>query len=494
MLPRRLLELVGARASQPGSQAGRLARATTTVEPCEPEVFLRRAPGVPRVFWELGEAWSAGVGAAATIALRAPIQRQGETKSANGVNGHGGLNGDAGAPPTRLEHASERTAVLRAKADALLASIASDEQGPPPRLYGGLAFHPEHEATGAWQAFPTARFQLPALELTATPEATRLSATVRIPSGESRRAGQGLAEQALDQALQVIAQPPPKGPSEHAIPTLAGTSPRRAWDEAVGEVLARIEKGQLAKAVLARTLDLDAPSPPDPTVLLGNLRRENPGTTVHLFEPEPGAVLVGASPELIGTVRGEVFEGQAVAGSVPRGTSEAEDQRLARHLASNAKDRAEHQLVVDDMRKRLRAISAHVEVGRETAVLRLNRVQHLERSIYARLKPGQHILDVVEQLHPTPAVCGTPTQPARQLLSRLEPFERGWYAGPVGWFDARGDGAFAPSLRCALLTGQRWRLFAGAGLVDGSQAQAEWDETRLKLEPVARALGVPEVP
>jgi isochorismate synthase EntC len=136
-------------------------------------------------------------------------------------------------------------------------------------------------------------------------------------------------------------------------------------------------------------------------------------------------------------------------------------------------------------------LGAHLEgmeVEVEPRVLTLARIHHLETSIRGRALAGEDILSLVEALHPTPAVCGRPRQEALALIGAAEDFDRGWYAGPVGWFDGEGDGDFVPALRSAVGSGDRWRLFAGAGIVKGSDPDAEWDETALKFEPALQAL------
>jgi menaquinone-specific isochorismate synthase len=259
-------------------------------------------------------------------------------------------------------------------------------------------------------------------------------------------------------------------------------------------VLDSVDEGEVTTTVLARTVDAPVEQDPDPTVVLQNLRHNNPGTNLFLVQPGPGQAFLGAAPELVGKSTGTVFQTNAVAGSAPRGHDEEHDDELARQLAQSPKNRAEHKVVVDSMRRRLAKFTHHVEVARETQILRLSRIQHLERDLYARLRGGQHVLDVVEALHPTPAVCGHPREAARDLLRAHEPFDRGWYAAPVGWINAAGEGTLAPALRCAVLQDTTWRLFAGAGIVNRSDPDDEWAETRTKFEPALAALGIQEAP
>ena len=188
------------------------------------------------------------------------------------------------------------------------------------------------------------------------------------------------------------------------------------------------------------------------------------------------------------TLHGRSFHATAVAGSIRRGDSPEEQAALAARLLASEKDRAEQRIALDDMLARLARVARDVVVDEVPHVLTLARIQHLETRIRARIPPGVDLLDLVALLHPTPAVCGLPRDAALRLLAAEEPFRRGWYAGPVGWFDDGGNGVFAPALRTGVCRDRRWRLFAGAGIVEGSVPALEWEETGMKFEPMSRAL------
>ena len=178
----------------------------------------------------------------------------------------------------------------------------------------------------------------------------------------------------------------------------------------------------------------------------------------------------------------------AVAGTVRRGASDEEREALAHRLLASAKNREEHRILVDDVVQRLEHVATGVRAAEYPRVLALPAVQHLETKIRARLIESTTVVDALAILHPTPAVCGEPRGAAMELLAREESFERGWYSGPIGWFDLEGNGMFSPALRSAVVSGTGWRLFAGAGIVAGSHPEAEWIETGIKFEPVLRAL------
>jgi menaquinone-specific isochorismate synthase len=293
----------------------------------------------------------------------------------------------------------------------------------------------------------------------------------------------------LEELKDALEAPRPALPSgEMWVPATRVETEQEDWREAVDRALAAMDAGRVAKVVLARIQTVSAEGGLEPVDVAMNLWRNNPGSHVFLFEPEAGHVLLGAAPETVATVSDGDFRATAVAGSIARGETEAQDQALARQLLKSGKDRREHEMCVRDMVDRLEPISETVGAEDEPHVLTLSTIQHLETVIRARLRPDQTVLSVLRALHPTPAVCGLPRDLALEFLRKEERFNRGWYAGPVGWFDGDGNGVFVPALRSAVGMGTEWRLFAGAGIVAGSDPLKEWDETRIKFQPMLRAL------
>jgi isochorismate synthase len=254
--------------------------------------------------------------------------------------------------------------------------------------------------------------------------------------------------------------------------------------------LEAIGAGRLEKVVPARRVDLELAGAADPVAVLSRLRRGAPATLPFLLEPRPDAAWVGAAPEIVAACRDGRFHATAVAGTAPDAPDPGERSRLARELLESAKDRAEHAIGVRDMRRALLRLAEVAEVDEEPRVLRLRGMQHLLTNLSARVPEGLHVLDALAEMHPTAAVNGAPRAEALRFLRATEPFHRGWYAGPVGWFDAEGDGEFAPALRSVLIRGRRAHLFAGAGVVEGSEPDREWDETGWKLRPGLEGLGL----
>ncbi|GAA2162640.1 chorismate-binding protein [Actinomadura napierensis] len=262
-----------------------------------------------------------------------------------------------------------------------------------------------------------------------------------------------------------------------------GAMPAHAWGEAVATAVQRIRGGALGKVVLARDLTVRADAPIDARVLLRRLADRFPGC--YTFSC---AGLVGATPELLIRRTGGDIESLVLAGTTARGDTPAADHDRAARLSASAKDREEHRYAADMVRDALAPLCADLHVPAEPELLTLPNLHHLASPLRGRLTADRSVLDVVAALHPTPAVCGTPTDTAMDLIRELEGMDRGRYAGPVGWVDARGDGEWGIALRCAQLDGTRARLFAGCGIVADSDPRAELAEAQTKFRAMQYAL------
>ncbi|SDC12386.1 isochorismate synthase [Geodermatophilus telluris] len=263
-----------------------------------------------------------------------------------------------------------------------------------------------------------------------------------------------------------------------------------SWCSAVAAAVARIDDGDLAKVVLARDLLVTADAPLDPRRLLDRLAARFPDCWTFAVEG-----LLGATPELLLRRTGRRLSARVLAGTAPRGAG-AEDERLAAGLLDSAKDRAEHALAVDSLVRALDPYCTALSVPEGPSLLTLANVRHLATDVTGtQRRTGRRgsagLLELVDAVHPTAAVCGTPPDRAAALIAELEGLERGRYAGPVGWLDARGDGEFGLALRCAQLSDDdpcSARLFAGCGIVAGSDPAAELAETQSKFAAVQAAL------
>jgi menaquinone-specific isochorismate synthase len=256
-----------------------------------------------------------------------------------------------------------------------------------------------------------------------------------------------------------------------------------AWLEAVDRAAATVRSGALDKVVLARDLKVWSDEPLDVRSLARRLAERFDDCWTFICDG-----LVGATPELLVRRTHDAALSMVLAGSAPRGATPAEDERHGVALLASAKDRVEHDVAVASVLDRLREVAAGITADEQPWLLRLANVQHLATTVTATLPKEQTALQLAGLLHPTAAVCGTPTEDALAHIRAAEGMDRARYSGPVGWMDARGNGEFGIALRCAEVNGTRGRLFAGAGIVAESLPEAELEETRLKLRAMQSAL------
>lgn len=256
--------------------------------------------------------------------------------------------------------------------------------------------------------------------------------------------------------------------------------------QAVADARDAIARGGLDKVVLSLQKVVHAERSFDLRRIVGNLAAGYPGCYTFTF-----GSLVGASPELLVRRRGSSVRSMPLAGSSRRGATAEEDAALGAALLASTKDRFEHDLAVVTVVESLHRLCSRIRIDPEPFLLRLANVQHLATGIEADLTGRETALEIAGAVHPTAAVCGTPTRRALAVIRRLEGTGRGRYAGPVGWVDASGDGEWAIALRCAEVSATSARLHAGCGIVAASDPAGELEEARLKLRPILSALGLP---
>jgi isochorismate synthase len=369
-------------------------------------------------------------------------------------------------------------------------TVQPDPRPPaPPLLVGGFAFA-DGGARGEWSAFGPARLTLP--ELSSIRREGLVTTVVWQPfepgqsaddvAGRGARCAARWQERARGAGLAAEA-PSARASEFHA----RSDAPHQAYVDLVARALTAIGDGAFQKVVAARSVTLSRPGGFEAARVVAELRRAHPSCTSFAIARE-GSAFVGATPELLVRLVGRSVETAAVAGSAPRGRSPEEDGRLGRALAESGKEQREHALVVRAVGETLADLCDGITLPDAPRLLRLEGIQHLETPISARLRGGRTLLELVARMHPTPAVGGTPRRAALDWLEDHEGLERGWYAGPVGFVDAEGGGEFCVALRSALLHGEAAHLYAGAGIVAGSDPAAELRETQLKLRAMLGAL------
>ncbi|WP_461024753.1 isochorismate synthase [Thalassiella azotivora] len=269
-----------------------------------------------------------------------------------------------------------------------------------------------------------------------------------------------------------------------------GARPGPVWTGLVEQVLDRIGAGAVDKVVLARDLVASTAQPVDPRWLLGRLAERYPSCWTFAVDG-----LVGATPELLLRRERGLVTSRVLAGTIRRTGDDERDLALAASLARSSKDLEEHEYAVRSVADALAPHWTSANVPESPFVLHLPNVMHLATDVTGVLRdehPAVSAIGLAASLHPTAAVCGTPTRAAAEVIGDLEGMDRGRYAGPVGWVDSRGDGEFGIALRCAQVDpadARRLRLFAGCGIVAGSDPAAELAESDAKLVPVRDALG-----
>jgi isochorismate synthase len=389
----------------------------------------------------------------------------------------------------------DRLAQLREQSEALWNRVRvvqhPDAIDYSPRLFGGLAFAAEEDHSGPWAEFGDGAFTLPRwtygrrnghgfLALAVCPD-------LKSPNWVDRVLGEfDDIFDAADNSRSFRGAPP-----EHVF---AGSEidihqqPIGQWKAHLAKIRAAIDSGEFFKIVAARRCDVVLPRPVSDIHVLERLMAEKNCT--HFAFRRSESSFVGASPESLFVKSGATLATQALAGTCSRWSpGETHAARSAQLLASS-KDRAEHEFVVAAIREALAPLCTAVVVAAAPEVLILRNILHINTPFQATVRPTTHVADLLEALHPTPAVGGVPGHAAREWIVEHEYGNRGWYSGPVGWLDMRGDAEFRVAIRCGVLNRNRAYVFTGAGVVSDSDEIAEYLETGLKQQPMLRALQV----
>lgn len=372
--------------------------------------------------------------------------------------------------------------------------MGDDEPLAAPRLFGGFAFRQDFVPDITWTGFNPAHFILPHYQLVRHGGQTWLTINTLMALEEDP------LENQLPEALQAFEaslrshlgmparQLPGSGtPYRHEI---AYPMSYQQWEEIILRAVEQSRTTSLNKVVLSRVCEIRLNTLVDVDAALAYLGREYADCYGFLFEPRPHHAFFGATPELLVAVEGHMLTTTSLAGSTRRGKTAEEDAMLAAALLHSAKDRHEHALVVASIERRLRPLVERLDVPAEPTVFKLSNIQHLYTPIHGMLRQKFGVLPLVEILHPTPALGGTPRDLALDFIRQAEPVPRGWYAAPVGWIDRHLDGAFGVAIRSAVAQNRRVWLYAGAGIVPDSQPQREWEETAWKFRPIQEALGI----
>ena len=426
--------------------------------------FLIHAEGQERFFWQRGKEQTiyAGFGIAVAIMAWGEACYKDITRKAAALFAHADLDGNLN------QHAG-------------------------PRLFGGFAFQKDFTPDKTWAVFHPGHFILPHFQFTQHNEDSWLTINAILPDEEDLASARGQLREALNVRYANLLQNSENNVAFETTNNFSRISfpmEYKTWAKKVEEAVFKINEGEIEKVVLARACELRSSKKINILQAVDYLNQNFKDCTRFLFEPRPHHAFYGATPEILAQVNQNKLKTMALAGSIHRGLNSVEDKQLSQMLLNSNKDRHEHNLVVESIRRRLKPISTSIEVSNSPQIYTLSYIHHLFTPIKATLNEAYGVLPLVEILHPTPALGGSPRRPALDFIRNAETIPRGWYAGPIGWIDQKMDGEFAVAIRSAVAQDRRVWLYAGAGIVTDSLPANEWAETNLKFQPMFEALGL----
>jgi len=344
---------------------------------------------------------------------------------------------------------------------------------------GGFAFDPDGGGSSAWSSLSPASLILPELSVCRSGGETLLTANAVVRPGDDASEVAARLEARLaglrDEPLPLL------DPHPTARVEIESVRPPGEFEAEVAAATARISASEMSKVVLAREVLVTAAAAHDPAAVFGAIR-EQFSSCFCFCCGTPEAAFIGASPELLVRRSGAGVSTVALAGSTRRSSDPAVDDHLAEQLLRSDKDRREQAIVAERIARTLRPHAVWVEAAAEPEIVKVANIQHLATPIVAQLAEPHSAIELAGLMHPTPAVGGEPDELAKATIAELERMDRGWYAGPVGWMDAAEDGEFCVALRSALLRDREAHLYAGVGVVAGSDPAAELAETEIKLD------------
>ena len=390
--------------------------------------------------------------------------------------------------PGRFDDISNKTKELKEKISAYTA-ITHSMAGP--LFLGGYSFS-DHNISPVWKKFGAARFILPEWTLVKTGEKHLLTLIIE----RRDKAVHDIYTEIIERVTDFLnisgksngTREKETNSEQNMLCNFQNLNEKKHWISRVEKAKEYISNRDFEKIVLARTVELESKHPLSPTLLSYHLRQSYPECYNFIVQVDDDTSFIGATPERLASFEDGVFKTEGLAGSASRGKSASEDAAIAQSLMRSEKDLEEHQFVVRAIDDSLSPYSYRVDHPNRPQIKKLSNVQHLFTPISASIKEGVEIHDLLNKLHPTPAVGGYPKIDSVPHIMEIEQIERGWYSAPVGWYNLNGCGEFAVAIRSALLHKNRAHLYAGCGIVSDSDPESEWEETIMKFEPMTNAL------
>ncbi len=361
-----------------------------------------------------------------------------------------------------------------------------------PHLLGGFSFF-DHSVGKYWKEYGAGSFTLPEWLIIKDGNHVILTITLKLKKTDSVSAVKERTHQLLIRLNHICsAETYSIGPDldqyNHIDVPDGHSREHSRWIHVISKAKEQIKNGTFRKIVLARELAIELDHPVRDTHILNRLRHQYPDCYSFLIRQNRESSFIGCTPERLASFNKDYILTEGLAGSTPRGNTASADAKLESELLKSEKDLREHDFVLQAIRKNLNHYAREIQIPDRPVVRKLSNVQHLYTPVRAKIRHGVSKTEVLKNLHPTPAVGGFPKDKAVPFISHYEDFERGWYAAPIGWINANGDGEFAVAIRSGLILNDEVRFFAGCGIVKESDPEKEWEETNLKFIPMLSAL------
>ncbi len=380
----------------------------------------------------------------------------------------------------------ERYIDISRKWKELCACLLIEKEDIEPVLFGGFSFDPENRIPSEWDSFPSSFFAVATFQLVIKNE----QAFVSIHYITDEEDSTNVFEQLRIERDTIIHRAQVQELKVHEKPAIIQREDRLKDEylRAVEAVTDRIRNHEVSKVVIGRSLKLTFETPFSPSTAIYNAAKEQPESYLFGLERED-KVFFGATPERLVKLENDKVQSAGLAGSIRRGKNLIEDKELGDSLLADAKNLKEHNYVVQMIRKVYDTHCEEVKVPSNPILMKTRDIQHLYTPIEGRIKGNATLFEFVQAMHPTPALGGEPREAAVEIIRKSEGMNRGYYAAPLGWINARGEGEFAVGIRSALLENDQAYLYAGGGLVSESSSLDEFEETRVKFRPMLRTLG-----
>lgn len=361
-----------------------------------------------------------------------------------------------------------------------------DMIGTGPMMFGGFSFDPLKEQTALWSNYAEALFHVPKFLLSIIDGEAFLTTNIICTENDNP----AMVDTVLEERNRLLKMAEKKPGITHSLVKIGEREvvDPDVWKESVRNLVSDLINADLKKVVLARELRLTFQGKVKIEGVLQHLLQEQRDSFTFAFESN-GDCFLGASPERLVKKEGKNMFSTCLAGSIARGKTKEEDEKLGSTLLNDDKNLIEHQYVVDMIKEAMEKVCLELDLPSKPTLMKMRDIQHLYTPVVGIAKSDSSLLQVVDSLHPTPALGGLPQRAAVEKIREIEELDRGYYAAPIGWLDYAGNGEFAVAIRSALIQGAEASLFAGCGIVQDSDAESEYVETKIKFRPMLSALG-----